>query len=252
MNSQISRLAEKLAESSRTVAFTGAGMSTESAIPDYRSPGGQWSKHTPPLFQEFMAGEEGRRKYWLYYSEIFPILDNAVPNKGHLALSHLYKEDNLAGVVTQNIDGLHQLSGMDSRAVSELHGNAFTSRCLKCGKHQEKTSVLLEDFNHKGTIPSCPLCGGPLKPTTISFGQALDQSVLQEAFSLCSSAGLLLVIGSSLVVNPAASLPRLTIESGGEVVIINQQPTPLDEFASMVIRESAGDILDSAVELLSE
>lgn len=238
-----------LRKAKRAVAFTGAGVSTESGIPDYRSPGGLWTRRTPPTIQEFLADEAGRRDYWEFYREFFPVISRARPNAGHLALARLHRAGRLAAVVTQNVDGLHQAAGLPEPAVLELHGAAARSACLDCGGYREDTGLLLEEFARRGRAPVCPLCGGPVKPCTISFGQALEPRVLERAAELCARADLLLAAGSSLSVTPAAELPLLAARAGGALVIINRDPTPLDGLARAVIRESAGMALERATDL---
>lgn len=234
------------------LVFTGAGVSTQSGIPDYRSPGGQWTRIDPPTFGEFRAGEAGRRRYWRYYQEFFPVIGRARPNPGHLALARLAAAGRLAGVVTQNIDGLHQAAGLAADQVWELHGNAAVSACLDCGRHQAPTAELLARFEREGQAPLCPLCGGALKPRTISFGQNLDEAVLEGAAQACATADLLLVVGSSLVVTPAASLPGLCLEAGGRLAIVNLSPTHLDEQATVLIRAGAAETLAALADLVLE
>lgn len=240
---RLDQLLELARQARHLVVFTGAGISTESGIPDYRSPGGVWTKVDPPTLPEFLSGDQGRRRYWDYYREFFPVFQKARPNQGHLALGRLHAAGRLAGVITQNIDGLHQAGGVPAGRVWELHGNAFASACLGCGQYQTPTAQALEAYVGQGTIPVCPACGGPLKPRTISFGQSLDQRILDQAAQLCARADLLLVVGSSLVVTPAAQLPLLTLRAGGKLGIINQQPTALDSQAALTMPGPAGAIL---------
>lgn len=240
---ELSLLLGLVRQAQNLVVFTGAGMSTESGIPDYRSPGGMWTKVEPPTLPEFLSGPQGRQRYWEYYREFFPVFQKAQPNAGHLALGRLYAAGRLQGVVTQNIDGLHQAGGVPAERVWELHGSAYTSVCLSCGRHEVKTELVLGEYIKRGEVPACPLCGGPIKPRTISFGQSLDQRVLSEAAQMCAQADLLLVVGSSLVVTPAADLPRLTLDSGGRLAIVNRQPTGLDRQASVVLARPAGEVL---------
>jgi len=243
-------LAHILDGARKLVAFSGAGMSTESGIPDYRSPGGVWSRFQPPVLQEFLADEAARVRYWRFYQETFPAFAAAQPNPGHLALGRLYAQGRLAAVITQNIDGLHIRAGVPAKDVLELHGNAFASACLKCGGCQTQTADLLAGFLGTGLAPNCPRCGGPLKPQTISFGQSLDRALLERAARLAEEADLMLVMGSSLMVTPAADLPRLTLEGGGGLVIINHDPTHLDGSAKLVLRTPAGATLAAAVDEL--
>jgi NAD-dependent deacetylase len=246
----VQRLAGLLAEARSPAAFTGAGMSTESGIPDYRSPGGVWERFQPPALAEFLASGRARARYWRFYQEFFPAFGEARPNPGHLALGRLYAAGRLAGVATQNIDGLHAAGGVPPEAVWELHGNVFTAGCLGCGAWEADTAELVAEFAASGRPPACGRCGGPVKPRTISFGQGLDRAVLEGAARLCRDADLLLVMGSSLAVTPAADLPRLTLEAGGRVAILNRTPTHLDGRAALVAREPAGAALAAAVEEL--
>lgn len=250
LRQEAARLAELLDAARVTAAFTGAGISTESGIPDYRSPGGQWTKTNPPQYQDFLASEDGRRRYWDYYREFFPVFAKAEPNPAHRALARLQQAGRLSGVATQNIDGLHQAAGCDPATVHELHGSAFVSACLKCRTHEAPTADLLGRYLDSGEVPYCPHCAGPLKPRTVSFGQALDRGVMEAAAALCARADLLLVVGSSLAVVPANGLPGYTLARGGRVVIINLAPTPLDGRASLVIRRPAGEVLPLAVEMV--
>ncbi|KIX13376.1 NAD-dependent deacetylase [Dethiosulfatarculus sandiegensis] len=232
------------------VVFTGAGMSTESGIPDYRSPGGVWERHNPPQFQEFMTSSKARTAYWRFYQEAFWDFFKAQPHQGHLALGRFYEAGNLKAVVTQNIDGLHVRGGVAPEAMWELHGTVAKTSCLSCKKHMEDTEAVLKRFEVGELDPACPLCGGILKPATISFGQSLDQNVLQGAAQACAEADLLIVAGSSLVVHPAAALPRLTLENHGRVVLMNRDETWLDDHATLVIREPIGQVLGETADLL--
>jgi NAD-dependent deacetylase len=241
-------LAQLLAGAEKLVAFTGAGMSTESGISDYRSPGGAWSRFQPPVLQEFLADAGARERYWRFYQETFPAFEAARPNPGHLALGRLYAEGRLRAVITQNIDGLHIRGGVPAHDVLELHGDAFQSACLECGEFEADTSDLLAGFINSGQVPVCPSCGGPMKPRTISFGQSLDSALLERAAQLAGEADLLLVMGSSLMVTPAADLPRITLGAGGALVILNRDPTHLDDSAKLVLRTPAGATLAEAVD----
>jgi NAD-dependent deacetylase len=250
MSEKVWELADLMASAGRVVVFSGAGMSTESGIPDYRSPGGLWQRHQPPVYQEFLASDEARVRYWHFYREMYPAFAEAAPNQGHLALGRFYRAGKLRAVVTQNIDGLHQAGGVDPNDVVELHGSAGETECLDCRQHREPTAGVLERFAARGEAPLCPLCHGPLKPRTISFGQSLDQQDLERAAQLCGEADLLLVVGSSLVVTPAAELPRLTLAQSGRLAILNREPTPLDDRAALVLRQPAAPTLARAAELV--
>ena len=237
---QVAQVAQWLAESRQAVAFTGAGISTESGIPDFRSPGGVWSKYRTIYFDEFMRSEEARKEYWRQKCEAHADMAHAQPNVAHRILARWEQLGKLRGVITQNIDGLHQLAG--SRHVLELHGTARQVACMDCGWRTE-AEPLVEQFLKTQEVPKCPQCGGRLKHATVSFGQALPEDVLQEAIRWASSCELFLAMGSSLVVEPAASLPSIAKRAGARLVIINRDPTPLDRFADLVLRGKLGKIL---------
>lgn len=246
----IERVAELLRAAPAALAFTGAGVSTESGIPDYRSPGGQWTDRTPPQFAEFMAGEAGRAAYWQYYAEFYPIIARAKPGPAHQALARLFAAGRIEGVITQNIDGLHQAAGVPDAAVWELHGNAHTSTCLGCGAFAMPTAEALAQFTAEAAAPMCPKCGGPLKPGTISFGQNLDEAVLAGAIAAAERARVMIAAGSSLVVHPAAGLPLLTMRRGGSLVLVNLGDTPLDGRAAVLLRASVGPALSAVADAL--
>ncbi len=242
------RVAEWLAAARSAVVITGAGISTESGIPDFRSPGGVWSKYRTVYFDEFMRSAAARHEYWRQKCEAHREFASAEPNVGHRVLAKWERAGRLRGVVTQNIDGLHQIAG--SRRVLELHGTAREALCLDCGVRLP-IDPLVDQFLAESRVPECPECGGRLKHATISFGQALPADVLEEAARWCEEADLMLAVGSSLVVTPAAGLPRLAKETGARLVIVNRDPTPLDRAADAVLRDSIGTVLgdiDAALE----
>lgn len=243
MDEKIEKLADLVIQGGGLVVFTGAGMSTESGIPDYRSPGGIWSRHKPVDFSEFLESPEARQAYWRFYQEWYPGFTKAYPNQGHKALGRLWDAGLLTGVITQNVDGLHQAGGVPDKAVVELHGNVFETRCLDCGRFSEPTADVLGRFRKGHKDPTCPSCGGRLKPATISFGQDLNLRDLELARHLCCEAQPLVVVGSSLVVSPAAELPRYTLGLGHDLVIINQTLTHLDPKAKLLFRRPAGEAL---------
>ena len=229
-----------LAASRRVVAFTGAGVSTASGVPDFRSPGGIWSRYQPVTIQEFVASEEARRAYWRYKKETYADFASARPNAAHLALAGLERDGRLRGVITQNIDGLHQEAG--SRTVVELHGTNRRVVCLECGRLYE--ACLIQDRLLAGCeVPLCDACGGILKAATVSFGQPLPREAWAEASRLATACDLLLVLGSSLVVQPAATLPGAAASAGAAVVIVNREATPLDALAAHVLRGAVEEIL---------
>jgi NAD-dependent deacetylase len=248
-NSSIARIAGFLAASRRGIAFTGAGISTESGIPDFRSPGGVWSRYQPVLFQDFLASEAARRQYWCMKKEGYREFKGAKPNDGHRALARLEDLGKLIAVITQNIDGLHQDAG--SRRVLELHGTSRHCVCLTCEARFDPDRV--QEWLEAGVdVPRCDQCGGLLKSATVSFGQALPVDVLTEAIELCMNTDLILAIGSSLVVEPAASLPLQAKQNGARLVIINRTETPLDPLADIVLHDSIGASLSSIVEALGD
>lgn len=247
-DSHIDTLAGWLAGSTNAVAFTGAGISTESGIPDFRSPGGVWAKSTPVYFDEFLRSAEARKEAWRQKSLTHVEFVRAAPNDGHVALAKWETEGRLKGVITQNIDGLHQIAG--SRCVLELHGTARAIACLGCGARYD-AEPMVRVFNATGTPPDCPRCDGLLKHATISFGQSLPENVLAESVRLAETSDLCLAIGSSLVVYPAASIPELAKERGARLVIINRTETPLDGIADLVIREPIGATLRGVMERLA-
>jgi NAD-dependent deacetylase len=222
-----------------TVLFTGAGVSTESGIPDFRSPGGIWSRYAPIGYYEFLNDPAMRRESWQRGLHIYAELGDAQPNPAHLAIAGWHQAGLVSAVVTQNIDGLHQRAGMPDDRVIELHGNAHHVACLTCSARFTRQEVHAR--LHAGELePDCPTCGGILKPTTISFGQPLIPEVVAQAERLMQRARLCLIVGSSLVVYPAAGLPELTLQSGGQLVIVNATETHLDRMAVLVSRVQAG------------
>ena len=236
----LARARELMAESSSAAAFTGAGISTASGIPDFRSPGGIWSRYRPVLFQDFVLDPEARRRYWLYKKETYQDFADARPNAAHHALARMESAGRLRAVVTQNIDGLHQEAG--SACVLELHGTNRRVVCIRCAASWPAAEIqarLLEGCE----MPECDRCGGILKTATVSFGQALPADVLEASFHIATSVELLLVLGSSLVVHPAAAIPMAAAEAGVRLVIVNREPTPLDGLATVVLRAPVEEVL---------
>ncbi len=229
-----------LRDAKSAVAFTGAGISTESGIPDFRSPGGVWANSQPVYFDEFMASADARYEYWRQKSVSHSDFKNSQPNAGHQVLAKWEGAGRLRAVITQNIDGLHQVAG--SNKVLELHGTARQIMCFGCDARFD-AGEMVEQFLSDDQVPPCPQCGGLLKHATVSFGQQLPEDVLDEAVQLSSSADVYFAIGSSLVVEPAASLPRLAKQNGAKLVIINRDETPQDDFADCVIHASIGETL---------
>jgi len=236
----LEQLAELLAGASSAVAFTGAGISTESGIPDFRSPGGIWAQSQPVMFDDFLAQEESRYEYWRQKSVSHEDFVGSSPNTGHQMLAKWEHGERLRGVITQNIDGLHQDAG--SSRVIELHGTARFITCLECNARYD-ADPLVKKFLADDRPPLCEKCSGLLKHATISFGQMLDPQVIDRAVKLSQQADLFLAIGSSLVVEPAATLPLLAKQHGAKLVIINRDPTPHDHHADIVINEGIGQTL---------
>ena len=234
-----------LARSQRAAAFTGAGVSTASGVPDFRSPGGIWSRYRPGPLPEFLASAEARRRYWIYKKETYADFAQARPNPAHTALARLEAEGRQIGVITQNIDGLHQEAG--SRKVVELHGTNRRWECLGCGDTGPASQVQ-ERLLAGEDVPTCKGCGAPLKAATISFGQALRPEVLEEAFALARSADLLLVLGSSLVVYPAAAIPEAVAARGAPMIIVNREPTPLDGLAAVAVHGAVERLLPAMLD----
>lgn len=231
-------IADWLAQAISAVVFTGAGVSTESGIPDFRSPGGVWSRRRPILFDEYLRDPEAQIEYWRQRAETHLQFASAEPNVAHRAFARWEAAGRLRGVITQNIDGLHQLAG--SHNVLELHGTARQVGCLECAARYD-AAEMLEQFHASQAVPRCARCGGLTKHATISFGQSLSPQVLQSAIGWAREADLFLAIGSSLVVTPAAELPALAKESGARLVIINREPTSLDGIADLVVRGAIGE-----------
>jgi NAD-dependent deacetylase len=232
----------------RIVAFTGAGISTESGIPDYRGPGGVWERNDPPTLRDFRDNLETRRRYWLDRRQSYPRLRSFQPNAGHLALARLQRANRLTHVITQNIDGLHQKAGSDPARTIELHGTAHRVRCLDCGRSWPADPIQARLDSEP--LPACTVCGGMLRAATVLFGEALPEAPLRQAIETARACDLMLVVGSSLVVQPAARLPELAKTSGARLAIINNQPTPLDALADVVVRGNAGPILAATADAL--
>ena len=238
-----------LARPARAIsAFTGAGISTESGIPDYRGPGGVWERNAPPTLSDFRENPETRRQYWADRRERYPALRDTEPNAGHRALARLQSAGRLSYVITQNIDGLHQKAGSDPERTIELHGTAHRVRCLDCGASWPAEQI--QDRLELEPLPSCEMCGGMLRAATVLFGQAMPADALRRAFTVARSSDLMLIVGSSLVVQPAARVPEVAAASGARLAIVNNEPTPLDGLADIVVRASAGAVLSALVDAL--
>ena len=240
--------AEWISNAQRAVVFTGAGMSTESGIPDFRSPGGIWATSQPVYFDDFVASQDARYEYWRQKAQLHMDFSASQPNQGHQVIGRWERDGILHRVITQNIDGLHQLAGCQD--VVELHGTARQVRCLDCG-YSEDAGRPVSEFLETDEVPSCPECQGIIKHATISFGQQLDATVLQTACQLAEETDLLLVMGSSLVVEPAASLPTIARGNGSRVIIINRDPTDKDPVADLLIRGEIGATLVLVDEMIT-
>ena len=242
LRSGVERLGDMIAEASAIVPFTGAGISTECGIPDFRSPGGLWSRHRPIPFDEFVANSEARDEAWRRRFAMEPTFAAAKPGRGHRALASLYRAGKIPALVTQNIDNLHQLSGFAADHVIELHGNTTYARCIGCGRSYDFAWVR-QRFDEIGGAPDCGVCDEPVKTATISFGQAMPEDAMRRATELARHCDLFLAIGSSLVVWPAAGFPMLAKNNGAKLVIINNEPTDQDDIADLVIRHDIGETL---------
>lgn len=241
----VARLRRMLDEAERIVFFTGAGISTESGIPDFRSPGGIWSKYQPIEFQDFVASAEMRREAWRRKFAMESTFAAAAPNRGHRAVAKLIEIGRASAVITQNVDGLHQAAGVPDDKVIELHGNSTYAACLDCGKRHELAPIR-DAFERDETLPVCA-CGGIVKTATISFGQSMPLREMQRAEIETLSADLFVVLGSSLVVYPAAGFPRLAHQNRARLAILNRDPTDQDVFADLVLHTGIGPALGDAV-----
>ena len=237
--------ARMLGEARRIVLFTGAGISTESGIPDFRSPGGIWTWQTPIDFADFMRSEAARRETWRRRFAMDPTLRAARPNRGHRAVAQLIADGKASAVITQNIDGLHQGSGIPAAQVIELHGNTTYAACLECGQQYE-IDALRVDFERDGIVPHCA-CGGHVKSATISFGQSMPAAAMRRAEVETLACDLFVSIGSSLVVYPAAAFPELARHAGALLAIVNREPTGLDGIADLVLNRDIGATFGEAV-----
>ena len=235
-------LKRAIEEAYRVVVFTGAGISTESGIPDFRSPGGLWTKMAPIDFQDFVRSADIRAEAWRRKFEIDKTITQAEPNKGHMAIAKLVDEGKVSHVITQNIDNLHQNSGIPSEKIIELHGNGTYAKCLDCGERHELFWVR-EMFEASGRAPDCRSCNGIVKSATVSFGQAMPEEEMNRAHEATLGCDLFLAIGSSLQVYPAAGFPILAKRNGATLVILNREPTELDQIADLVIHEEIGATL---------
>lgn len=231
---------------SAIVAMTGAGISTESGIPDYRGPGGVWETQAPPTIGDFLVNPETRREFWRRRLSDYPTLVAREPNSGHQALADLERRGTLLATVTQNIDGLHQKAGNSDRRVIELHGNAHQLRCVDCG-----AVFAAPEIQHRleagDPEPVCTACGGILRSGTVLFGDPMPKAALDLSIAAARACDVLLIVGSSLVVNPAARLPEIARRHGASLIVINRTPTPVDDVADVRIQGEAGPVLSNLV-----
>lgn len=238
-----SSLVQLVVDSTSAVAFTGAGISTEAGIPDFRSPGGLWAGRMPIHFDDFCRSAEMRREAWRRKFAMDATFAAARPGRGHRAIAHLARTGRVSHVITQNIDNMHQLAGVPAEQVIELHGNGARAACLDCRATYDLAWIRSELEQH-GDAPDCPDCGGLIKSATISFGQPMPEHELARAEAAAQACDLFIVIGSSLVVYPAAALPLVAKRNGARLAIVNREPTDLDPVADLVIRDDIATVLD--------
>lgn len=252
-SSLIGKVAGMIARSKRLIVFTGAGVSTESGIPDFRSPDGIWSKYDPEEFtlKKFLSSPQSRKLHWKMLIETGMFMTEAKPNAAHYAIAELYKMGKLDCIITQNVDDLHQKAGVPRDMVFELHGNLNWVKCLGCGQRYPMSEIK-ERLKQEKKVPDCLECQGILKPTAVFFGEALPEEVLNEATYHCLGCDLFLVIGSTLVVYPAANMPLYAKDAGADLVIINLSPTPLDSLATVTIQGKAGEVMAEVLKQMKE
>ena len=233
------------------VFFTGAGISTESGVPDFRSPGGIWTRYQPVYYDEFLNSEEARSRYWRMKKETIELYKNVQPNIGHHSIAAFEKQGQLLGLITQNVDGLHTLAGVSPERLVELHGTDRKVTCLGCGNEFDPRPIY--ERLSRDIMPSpCGACGGLLKPATISFGQSMPVEAMKRAQEWSEAAEVFVVVGSSLVVQPAASFPVIAKQSGALLAIVNREPTPLDKLADFTYRGGIGEFFTELKPLLAD
>lgn len=248
----VQQAGDLLSRATRVVVFTGAGISTESGIPDFRSPGGLWSRYDPAklTFDRFRVEAETRRLYWEIAAESYRIFKDAQPNAAHHAVAEIERRGNLLRLVTQNVDGLHQKAGNSDEKTIEIHGTALKVRCIDCESFHD-SEVVHRAVRDGDLEPTCDHCGGFLKPATISFGQAMPERETAAAFAAAAECDLMLVIGSSLVVYPAAGVPEIAVRAGKPLIIVNREPTGQDSAAEVLVHGAAGESLSRMIEIAS-
>ena len=249
MAGDVDTLRDMISDAERVVFFTGAGVSTESGIPDFRSPGGVWDRFKPIYFDDFMSSRESRRETWRRKIETDKTMRKASPNRGYQAIASLVARGKASAIITQNIDGLHQVSGVPDDKVIELHGNSTYCTCLDCGERHTLEEVIAP-FKQDETLPNCKACGSEyVKTATISFGQQMPEGPMRRAQVETMAADLFIAIGSSLVVYPAAGFPVMAKQNGSKLCILNREPTELDQYADLVLNAEIGPSLGAAVGL---
>ncbi len=247
----LEEFAAKIRESSEIVVFTGAGISTESGIPDFRSPGGIWTRYRPVTFQDYTSSEAARIEAWKRRLEAHEAHKNARPNIGHYFVQSLDQKGKLIGLITQNVDGLHGEAGLPAEKIVELHGTNRKVICLKCGRVYDPDEIikrLVGDFSS----PKCDACGGILKSATVSFGQAMPEKAMRQAQEWTEQAAIFIVMGSSLQVQPAASFPVVAKRNGALLAIVNREPTPLDDYADFVHQGAIGEFCGKFGEMIAD
>ena len=250
MDTLVEKGAQMIRKAQKILVFTGAGLSTESGIPDFRSPGGVWEKYDPSelSFDRFLSNEKARETYWQMSTEFYEAMKDAIPNRAHLSIKKIEDMGKLLTIVTQNVDRLHHKAGNSPEKIIEIHGTLFSVSCLNCGKKYEREAI--ETLLKSGIkAPSCDDCSGILKPDTVSFGQAMPEDKMRQATMYAGECDLCIVLGSSLVVYPAASIPVHASQNGAKLIIINRDETPLDSEADIVVHESVSEVLGQMVEI---
>jgi NAD-dependent deacetylase len=247
----VEQFAAKIRECNEIVVFTGAGISTESGIPDFRSPGGLWTRYRPVTYQEYLASEQARLSAWKRRLETHEATKNAKPNIGHFFISSLNVKEKLIGLITQNVDGLHSEAGLPDHKIVELHGSNRKVVCLSCGKEFDPDEII-KSLAGNLSSPKCDACGGILKSATVSFGQAMPQEAMRRAEQWTEQAEVFVVMGSSLQVQPAASFPVFAKRNGALLAIINREPGPLDEIADYVYNGAIGEFCQSFNTLIAD
>jgi NAD-dependent deacetylase len=247
----LEQFAARVKKSRAIVFFTGAGISTESGVPDFRSPGGVWTKYQPVLFQDFLASESARIQHWQLKKATYELFKTVEPNFAHYAICEFEKRGQLLGLITQNIDGLHKIAGTSEAKLVELHGTDRLVTCLECGKPYDPADVY-ENLGEEFTAPTCDACGGFLKSANVSFGQSMPAEAMQRAQSWTEQAEVFIVLGSSLQVQPAASFPVIAKRRSALLAIVNRDPTPLDDMADFVHSGAIGDFFRRLQGLLGD